>query len=247
MHSIALVIAGLGISLTRCDHFAHLPKGYFCPPDSTSSTQTPCGNSSVYCPEASAAPIQVDPGYYSASDTTLPAVFYSGPNSTHHKQVMCEVGYYCTDGVKYSCPAGTYGAIQGARDASQCQECEAGYYCTSHPNPPTTNETRIACGKEDMFCPAGSVRPRHVEPGFFSINEYSQEMESNSTATTRTAQVVSPPGWYAVGGIKKPCPAGTYGDTPGLATRDCSGFCPSKCAPSYGDLFLSAPTPLLHH
>ena len=192
--------------------------GYFCPPDSTSSTQNPCGNSSVYCPEASANPILVDQGYYSASDSsdTNPADFYAGPNSTHHKQVMCEIGYYCRGGVKYSCPPGTYGTIQGAHDASQCQECEAGYYCTSHPGPPTTKETRIACGKEDIFCPAGSVHPRQVDAGYYSIDEYSQDMEGNGT---RTAQVIAPRGWYALDGIRRPCPAGTYGDTPGLATR----------------------------
>jgi len=36
-----------------------------------------------------------------------------------------------------------------------------------------------------MFCPAGSVHPRQVDRGYFSINQYSQEIEDNSTAMTR--------------------------------------------------------------
>jgi len=77
--------------------------GYYCLEGSTSPTQYPCGNSTVYCPHGSSTPILVEEGYYSAleSDAIL-AEYYAGPNSTQQIQELCEVGFYCKDGVKVS-------------------------------------------------------------------------------------------------------------------------------------------------
>ena len=45
-------------------------------------------------------------------------------------------------------------------------------------------------------------------------------------ADRRTAQVECHPGFFCEGGIKRPCPSGTYGEASGLASDTCSGLCP---------------------
>lgn len=81
-------------------------KGFYCPAGSTSRTQNPCGDSSLYCPEGSPKPVAVSRGYYS--------ILGQGPN-TRADQRICDVGHYCvvSTGLKIACPAGTYGSSPG--------------------------------------------------------------------------------------------------------------------------------------
>lgn len=56
-------------------------------------------------------------------------------------------------------------------------------------------------------------------------------VEGNSLAavnqTTRTAQKLCEKGAYCVGGIKRFCASGVYGDAEGLSTAQCSAPCPA--------------------
>jgi hypothetical protein len=88
--------ASSGLSDEECD--GECNSGFYCISGSTSPVQTPCGNATVYCPKASAIPILVDDGYYSASETYSITANYAGPNATHDIQRVCEVGYWCQDG-----------------------------------------------------------------------------------------------------------------------------------------------------
>ena len=38
-------------------------------------------------------------------------------------------------------------------------------------------------------------------------------------------QVQCPPGTYCMEGVRRPCPQGTYGSSPGLSSSRCSGPC----------------------
>lgn len=40
-------------------------------------------------------------------------------------------------------------------------------------------------------------------------------------------QEICPIGTYCLDGIRRPCPAGTYGSAPGLSSSACSGLCPA--------------------
>lgn len=75
-------------------------QGYYCPPNSTSSTQVECGSVSVYCPAGSPSPIIVPDGLFSSGG--------QGP-STQTSAVPCPSGAYCLGGVQVPCPAGRYG------------------------------------------------------------------------------------------------------------------------------------------
>ena len=43
-----------------------------------------------------------------------------------------------------------------------------------------------------------------------------------------------PRGYYCINGVRSPCPGGTFGNSTGLASSSCSGFCPSGsyCPPA---------------
>ncbi|KAL7555220.1 hypothetical protein ACHAWF_018965 [Thalassiosira exigua] len=214
-----------GASEKSCDGSCN--SGYYCEPGSISPHQFPCGNSSVFCPEGSKLPSTVEDGYYSATENeVLVADYYAGPNATQQVQLECEIGFYCKGGVKYNCPAGTFGVMTGAQDESDCEPCQAGYYCPSHPGPPTKSETQVPCGDAFLFCPEGSSEPLNVEMGHYSITESAESKESMDSSHLRTAQVLCEPGFYCENGIKRPCPRGTYGRSPGLHTDICSELCP---------------------
>lgn len=102
-----------GLSDETCNGLCN--PGYYCPPASTSPREIPCGNATVVCAEGSSTPILVPDGHYSAKtdNVLIDRWNYAGPNSTQDVSLLCEVGYYCSDGVKYQCPGGTYGLIEG--------------------------------------------------------------------------------------------------------------------------------------
>lgn len=117
----------------------------------------------------------------------------------------------------------------GATDVKDCKKCETGYFCPSYPGPPTTKDTLELCGDSYLFCPRGSSKPLHVDLGHYSVTELSNGeawTDDEHWKDRRTSQILCEPGFYCNYGIKLPCPPGTYGDTSGLFSLDCSGLCP---------------------
>jgi protocatechuate 3,4-dioxygenase beta subunit len=90
-----------GATSKNCDGLC--TEGYYCPDASTSSVANECGDETVYCPAGSGKPIAVSKGYYSIG----------GSPSLRTNQTKCEPGFYCKDGIKLSCPAGSYGSVAG--------------------------------------------------------------------------------------------------------------------------------------
>jgi hypothetical protein len=76
---------------------------------------------SIYCPQGSFIPLTVSLGYYT-----------TGYNATtKDAQLICPVGWYCVDGMRYSCPGGRYGNIQGLFNSDCSGICSKGFYCPS--------------------------------------------------------------------------------------------------------------------
>lgn len=67
--------------------------------------------------------------------------------------------------------------------------------------------------------------------------EAAQAIAANLTADTAAP---APPGWYALAGIGYPCPPGTFGARPGMASRAGCSTCPAGSACPLGS---SAPAP----
>ena len=97
-----------GATSANCD--GPCPAGYRCN-KANNIRRLPCGNATVYCPMGTSSPIKVSPGFYSTPLTSA--------GSSRSSQSLCDVGYYCKDGIRYPCPAGTYGDQAGLR-TSRC-------------------------------------------------------------------------------------------------------------------------------
>ncbi|CAM9909449.1 unnamed protein product, partial [Hapterophycus canaliculatus] len=114
---------------------------YYCPGDNASpsvaATLHKCGSPDVYCSEGSVYPAPVRAGFYSLGGGSAGA--------TRVSQVRCEAGYYCKDGVRAVCPAGTFGASAGLLDRGCTGPCPAG-----------------------AACPAGTVLPTPCDEGFYA-------------------------------------------------------------------------------
>lgn len=90
--------------------------GYWCPEGSIKNTQEKCGKVNSFCPEGSAKPNFISPGYYTIAATihNTTSLVYHNSNDTSKlnstsidlerelllelqvDQNLCEPGYYCT-------------------------------------------------------------------------------------------------------------------------------------------------------
>lgn len=142
----------------------------------------------------------------------------SSTRFTRTRQFECEKGHYCTDGVRYRCPAGFYG-YQSRETSPWCSGlCDAGYYCPFG----SSARNQIACGAADasVYCPRGSVVPTRVTPGYYTArvdgwrtggtNDWQEYNE-----TIRDRQVKCPKGYFCIQGRRHRCPAGRYGAVEG--------------------------------
>ena len=242
---------GGGAAASQAESCAACDAGFFCPHEAhTDPRPFRCGNASVFCPTGSARPTAVVAmGFYTthASGLYEGALALADPrNETMSAQLLCEPGYWCRGGVKYQCPAGTFGWAHGDSDPGCGGPCAAGFRCPGHPGPPSTVANPLPCASGSLhahqassfYCPAGTGNaPRRVDSGFYTVGG------GRDGNTTRTNQVRCEQGWWCSGGVKQPCPAGSYGRARGLTTARCSGVCPkgfacpeasvlpTKCAP----------------
>jgi len=204
--STGAVILGKTAGLQRTNQTCQ--PGFYCNVDD--SYERYCGGNNWYCDLGSTQPTQVSLGYYSVGGTELSRI----------SQKKCEIGYYCVDGVRYTCPPGKIGNQIGLFTENCSGPCPKGLYC---PYSGMTNG--IPCVNESVYCPEGSIIPKQVSPGYYTISE---------DDGVRTEQRIAPKGWYAIRGILLPCQPGRYGDVEGLSNSSCSGechagfFCPSN-------------------
>lgn len=193
-----------------------------------------------YCPPGSASPSICEKGFFCPDGRTrsiCPAgTFGASPGLLDRLcSGRCRVGYYCQAGSISSasaiCPGGRYGATAGLQDSSCSGPCAAGHYCAPGAVGPQGQSARaknvsVSCGGPDVYCPAESPLPVPVAGGYYS---------TGGDETRRQAQTKCELGFYCRGGLKAPCPAGTFGSIEGLAFDNrigqfatsfpCSGFC----------------------
>ena len=79
------------------------------------------------------------------------------------------------------------------------------------------------CGDPSVYCPAGSAAPVLASLGYFTY--HADLGQSPGSETIRTSQAICQPPFYCENGFSIPCAAGTYGNTTGLSSSQCSGLC----------------------
>lgn len=114
--------------------------------------------------------------------------------------------------------------------------CPAGYYCALATTVP------LECGSVGMFSPKGSSAPTAATIGYYTTWKNTgtsvtgeqlalQYVEGYKLAiqnqTTRSDQRICEKGSYCISGVKRLCPAGTYGSSEGLSTAACTAPCPA--------------------
>lgn len=203
-------------------------EGWYCPVGSVSPYEHACGDSSVYCPHASAAPIRVSPGYYTSSQFHNATAYADMPEGENHQglrhtaQTLCEPGYYClTDGIRYACPPGRFGSITGLTSTSCSGSCQAGYYCGWA----STKPNQEACGYINLFCPEGSATPHSVGEGYYTINGDGARDDYYGDVRTRSWERMCEPGYYCSNGEKFMCEAGHYSGRYRETQSTCEGGC----------------------
>ena len=132
----------------------------------------------------------------------------------------CEIGFFCANGVKAPCPAGSFGNAFGLSDILCSGYCFAGYFCPAG----SIVGTSIACGSSDLYCPIHTLTPNKVPMGYYSID--TNNLEVAETIAFRAAVIICPIGYYCERGLRYSCAAGKYGLVDGLSSPECSGLCP---------------------
>lgn len=204
--------ATTGLQTVQCS--GKCREGYYCPPGSISPTEKPCGPN-AYCPIGSGEPSRATDGAYVTN----------GNSGVASRELSCPLGSYCSphnrSGTAQFCPAGTFGGRNGLSTSACSGKCAVGYYCP----PGSTSATQLPCGSVAVYCPVGSALPLPVSPGYYTISSVDDERPGSSTETTRSAQVQCKPGHYCADGRRSPCPPGTFGNSFGLSSSQCSGLC----------------------
>ena len=203
-----------------------------CPPGRVGSASG--GDGSASC--SGAAP----PGTYTeeGSFEVIPCpagTFSASPGSADARcEGPCAAGHFCPDpksGAHGLLKPGLYAGSSTAgpphlachdgmfsdEGATECSPCEEGFYCPK--GAPVPRAAMRPCGDASEaahFCPAGSAAPRRVRPGFYA---------AGGAPGRRIAERPCEAGHFCVAGVRRPCPAGTFGRAFGLSSSSCSGRC----------------------
>jgi len=148
-----------GITNAACD--GPCEAGFFCNAAATVSTENECGSVDLYCEIGTAVPTNVRAGFFS---TPLNA-----SDRRRSGEEVCPMGRYCTGGIPFPCPAGTFGSTRGlagplnrghntdGRGHFRCSGwCPAGHACplgTSDPDPCPIGTYAQAGASECTECP----------------------------------------------------------------------------------------------
>jgi hypothetical protein len=187
--------------------------GYFCPAGSVSATSHYCGNSSVYCPIGSGAPLIAPAGYFTTDESGND---YTDSETRRTDIRVCPVGSYCVLGVKHVCDPGRFGVEAGASSALCTDECPEGWYCPAASTAPFAHP----CSSSPReYCPKGADHPLRIEQGFFATRPH------RSTGGGFGASEVCPRGSFCLDGVRRDCPAGRYGGAIQMHNSSCSGEC----------------------
>lgn len=201
------------------------PDGFYCPVGTSHPFSSHCGSADLYCPEGSAVPTASLEGYYTVDPQGSDDV---NSASSRSAQKVCPRGHYCTAGVKYLCPGGTYGTREGLDTAACSGMCPEGWYCPAGSTQPYLYSCLTNLGTEKtptgmQYCPEGSTRPIPTAEGYYTIAPHVAQGGGFG------AQVICPRGSFCLEGLRHLCPAGRYG----VHNREINASCTGPCTAGF--------------
>ena len=215
--------------------------GFYCPTGSTSPFMHHCGSDSLYCPPRAVAPIQVDPGFYTADyllDACPPGKYRNASMTwvdaslssttiplSHSSSIVTEA--HKPDCIL--CPSGKFKSVSGD-DSSLCRRCDSNLryprvvsaddrmtcICLEVTAPGTFTHFNITTGKCTNF--TSSSAPLLADVGW----QY-------NVSISRSFQKECEPGHFCLLGLRYKCPVGFYG----ALTRETRPRCQGLCAQGY--------------
>ena len=201
------------------------PEGYYCPENTSSSTQYPCPEGTFsnqqnlhnisQCVSCSAGQycqgvgFTIPTGNCSAGYVCVAGAISPTPNDGE-TGFLCLEGEYCTEGSSsgLNCPRGTYSNASGLSQASECLSCDAGSYCSS---PGLTQPSGLCFAGH--FCTGRAELPNPFNESYGDRCDPGQHCPAGSA-------------------FPEPCPIGTYSPFTGNDNvTDCVSCDPGKyCA-----------------
>ncbi len=178
--------------------------GYYCPVGSVAAQQEHCGNPNYFCPTGTSIRQLINVGYHGVH-ADEPPLYYSEKKlsenekgrsfeivevpdtryTTFSHQEICPLGSYCVLGIRYLCPAGRYGSVEGLSKAVCSGNITAGYF-----GPPgSASATEHECGGAEYFCPSGSGSPYPISLGHYSWSPSTHLRNTLNTCHSANAQV----------------------------------------------------------
>jgi len=233
-------------------------EGYFCPvagmPQGTEPDYLcPPG---YYCPAGAINPTACGAGTHNplsgsisgAACVPCPAGYFCDAGTYDYTLNQCPPGYACEEGTAVNapgaivpvatsrCDAGTFNALVGATDPSDCETCPPGNYCPRGSTAPIICPAGYFCpaGTQD-YCAAGGVGgcdatpPQACLPGTFSpVRGLS---DSSQCETCPAGSYCPAPSVYPT-----PCPPGTYSSSFGAVNSGTCVLCDAGSACTLGGL-----------
>jgi hypothetical protein len=245
-----------GLASSACS--GKCPKGYYCPPGSSSPTTLKCPagrygseegmasaacsgpcNAGYFCPEGSTSPTQVP-----CAGTSF---FCPGGSAD---RIAVTDGYYTTSAAPIAGDS-THPSARSNRQShfhrTSQDICERGHYCVAGAKfkcppgvygstPGLTSALCTAACPKGHYCPEGSPLPQECPAGTYG---------ASSGLTTAACSGLASPGYFCPAASTSPtqmaCPPGRYGASPGLTTDACSKNCDNStgscvdavCSPGY--------------
>ena len=96
------------------------------------------------------------------------------------------------------------------------QPCAPGFFC----GPGSTSATQGPCSTSAAhYCPEGAPSPVASPPGWYTTPMLA------ANASHQTAASPCETGFFCAGGVRSPCPPGSFGNSSQLQSVSCSGAC----------------------
>ena len=239
----------MGTNLSSCESCT---AGYYCP-DAAWVEPLPCEKGNYSSPGATACST-CEAGRYCNQNATSYDNMWNlliCPAGTMCPEGMdrvpdlvqdaCKLGYYCPRGdispCPIPCPNGTFNAILGLMQVSECQDCTPGEYCV----PEGLEDSAGPC-PGGYYCPLGTGDPYSYGcPVGFYRNSSARESFQDCTECISgyycdeeglAIPKDCPLGYFCVAGstFPQPCPLGTYSNSTKLRRS-------SDCAPCPGGYY----------